>query len=246
MSQNAADSESPLTCSPECPQEEYVYDYQYAGSAGENISLSWRESHMTGRIVTGVRNIKVGRHLHHQRDTAHSPLLLWKSSLSSEMQLRVQTSASRSFEKFEYCPDLVLIDKIVISTPYLSGHDNDQIEEDVVVVDDAVERVLAPVENLPDYQEENNVISDYTDYTDYEEEQSNTVSDYAEYQDEQSNTFSDYADYEDAPSDDIGDGGVVGGVCPGGDLQTCVDVCPGQFGAKVFGLCVATCSRRCP
>ena len=32
MRQNAADSNSPLDCSPECPQEEYVYDYQYAGS----------------------------------------------------------------------------------------------------------------------------------------------------------------------------------------------------------------------
>merc|ERR1711915_255280 len=31
--QNAGDDNSPLTCSPECPQEEYVYDYQYAGSA---------------------------------------------------------------------------------------------------------------------------------------------------------------------------------------------------------------------
>ena len=37
VSQNAADSASPLSCSPECPQEEYVYEYQYAGSAGENI-----------------------------------------------------------------------------------------------------------------------------------------------------------------------------------------------------------------
>merc|ERR1719278_1848452 len=36
VSQNAADSASPLDCSPECPQEEYVYDYQYAGSAGHN------------------------------------------------------------------------------------------------------------------------------------------------------------------------------------------------------------------
>ena len=31
VSQNAADKKSPLDCSPECPQEEYVYDYQYAG-----------------------------------------------------------------------------------------------------------------------------------------------------------------------------------------------------------------------
>ena len=33
---------------------------------------------------------------------------------------------------------------------------------------------------------------------------------------------------------------------PGGDLQSCVDVCPGQFGAKVFGLCVGSCGKRCP
>eukprot|EP00090_Calanus_glacialis_P029195 TRINITY_DN4684_c0_g1_i5.p1 TRINITY_DN4684_c0_g1~~TRINITY_DN4684_c0_g1_i5.p1 ORF type:complete len:333 (-),score=124.62 TRINITY_DN4684_c0_g1_i5:40-1038(-) len=30
VSQNAADDNSPLDCTPECPQEEYVYDYQYA------------------------------------------------------------------------------------------------------------------------------------------------------------------------------------------------------------------------
>ena len=34
--------------------------------------------------------------------------------------------------------------------------------------------------------------------------------------------------------------------CPGGDLESCVDVCPGNFGARVFGLCVASCGRRCP
>ncbi len=28
VSQNAADEESPLNCVPECPQEEYEYDYQ--------------------------------------------------------------------------------------------------------------------------------------------------------------------------------------------------------------------------
>jgi len=148
VSQNAADSESPLSCSPECPQEEYVYDYQYAGSA---------------------------------------------------------------------------------------GHDNDHVEDDVVVVDDAVERVLAPVEDVPDYQEETNVISDYNDYADY-----------TNYEEEQTNTVSDYVDYSYDADDDVGEDVVVEGVCPGGDLQTCVDVCPGQFGAKVFGLCVATCGRRCP
>ena len=34
--------------------------------------------------------------------------------------------------------------------------------------------------------------------------------------------------------------------CNKDDLQTCVDVCPGQFGAKVYGACVLSCGRRCP
>merc|ERR1712066_301823 len=168
VSQNAADSESPLDCSPECPQEEYVYEYQYAGSA---------------------------------------------------------------------------------------GHDNN-IEDDVVVVDDAVERAVVPVVPVvplqpvpvPDYPEDTNYISDYEDYEEY-----NTVNDYTEYTDEAydydvESASGGYVD-GDVGADVGGEGrggGGGGGQCPGGDLQTCVDVCPGQFGARVFGLCVATCGRRCP
>ena len=51
------------------------------------------------------------------------------------------------------------------------------------------------------------------------------------------------------PEDALTDGEVSGGQnfeCPGGDLQTCVDVCPGQFGAAVFGACVLSCGNRCP
>ena len=33
--------------------------------------------------------------------------------------------------------------------------------------------------------------------------------------------------------------------CPGGDLVTCVDVCPG-FNKVAFGLCVTECGKRCP
>lgn len=177
VSQNAADSASPLSCSPECPQEEYVYDYQYAGSAGHN-----------------------------------------------------------------------------------------NVEDDVVVVDDAVESKVVPVDPIPapDYPEETNYISDYT--TDYQEYSDyNTAEEYSDHntveEDSEYNTVADY-DYTDQASDvavpggdgDVdgdaggGVGGVGGGgvVCPGGDLYTCIDVCPGQFGARVFGLCVATCGRRCP
>merc|ERR1712066_530074 len=124
VSQNAADSESPLDCSPECPQEEYVYEYQYAGSA---------------------------------------------------------------------------------------GHDNN-IEDDVVVADDAY-----------DYDVESASGGDVDGDGAYVE-----------------------GDVGADVGGEGGGGGGGGGQCPGGDLQTCVDVCPGQFGARVFGLCVATCGRRCP
>ena len=33
--------------------------------------------------------------------------------------------------------------------------------------------------------------------------------------------------------------------CPGGDLETCIDVCPG-FNKVAFGLCVTECGKRCP
>ena len=39
VSQNAGDDASPLSCSPECPQEEYVYDYAYADSASKGDFL---------------------------------------------------------------------------------------------------------------------------------------------------------------------------------------------------------------
>lgn len=32
--------------------------------------------------------------------------------------------------------------------------------------------------------------------------------------------------------------------CPGGDLETCIDVCPG-FNKVAFGLCVGECGQRC-
>lgn len=33
--------------------------------------------------------------------------------------------------------------------------------------------------------------------------------------------------------------------CPGGDLDTCIDVCPGTH-PKAFAICVAECGSRCP
>ena len=100
-----------------------------------------------------------------------------------------------------------------------------------------VEQKAEPAAALPEYVEydEPELDLDYEagdEYSVYAEEegdytvQDNTVQD---------NTVQD----EDSTA-------AVGGACPGGDLESCVDVCPGQYGARVFGLCVGSCGRRCP
>ena len=33
--------------------------------------------------------------------------------------------------------------------------------------------------------------------------------------------------------------------CVGGSLNSCVEGCPGKFGARVFGACVKSCNKRC-
>merc|ERR1712025_868883 len=122
--------------SPECPQEEYVYDYQYAGS-----------------------------------DTGHG-----------------NESANNNIE-----------DNII----------EDEYDYDVVDSNNEIEPVVLPPSNndyAPSEYDDNNVDAADEDYAEV-----------------------------------VGDN-----VCPGGDLETCVDVCPGQYGARVFGLCVASCGKRCP
>ena len=75
----------------------------------------------------------------------------------------------------------------------------------------------------------------------HEYEYDNTIADDAtlDYGDE----YSSFAEVEEAEDDEAV---TLSAQCPGGDLESCVDVCPGQFGAKVFGLCVASCGKRCP
>jgi hypothetical protein len=48
-----------------------------------------------------------------------------------------------------------------------------------------------------------------------------------------------------APEQDLPDDNDATAGCPGGDLVTCIDVCPG-FNKVAFGLCVTECGKRCP
>ena len=122
MSQNAADANSPLDCTPECPQEEYVYDYQYADSGQDDA----------------------------QRNQ------IADKELPRRQEIVPQQSFQRNF----------------------------------------------------DYRQQQPQAQDNTNYS---------VNQHGQEEE-----------------------------CPGGDLETCVDVCPGEFGARVFGFCVQTCGKRCP
>jgi len=145
VSQNAADDSSPLVCTPECPQEEYVYDYQYADS---------------GHDDTGM-----------------------ETNLIEEVQ--------------------------DVST--------NQIEDE-----------------LPRSQQ---TVQENYDYTDYQQEWEESVGEEQQFdvEEEQNGGFVQEQNDEEQIQQ-----------CPGGDLESCVDVCPGEFGAKVFGFCVGSCGQRCP
>ena len=130
MSQNAGDANSPLDCTPECPQEEYVYDYQYADSGHDDAQIDKAQD---------ISNNKI---------------------MDREVPRRQEIIPQQLFKgKF----------------------DN-----------------------------------------------------------------SDYQQQPQAQDNQKGQEAVGEQACPGGDLEACVDVCPGEFGARVFGFCVQTCGRRCP
>jgi len=144
VSQNAADDNSELDCNPECPQEEYVYDYSYADS-------------------------------HKSDDNA-------AVSVAQEEEPRHASVSSQAVQTVEY--------------------------DDYVVED-----------NDYTYEQEKESISPPDDYTVEDDNQN-------------------INDKDPAVSSDV--------TCPGGDLQTCVDICPGQYGPRVFGACVTSCATRCP
>jgi len=160
VSQNAADDKSPLDCTPECPQEEYVYDYQYAGS-------------------------------------------------------------------------------------HLADNTDDDLEVDSVDVDVHQEKNSFQ----EDYENNNIIIEDYQvspDNSGFRDE-GNSNSDVVTFQEESIPALPEVPTFQ--PQDQSGI--VVGEVdslsqCPGGDLEQCVDVCPGEYGPRVFGACVSSCGRRCP
>jgi len=145
VSQNAADDNSPLDCTPECPQEEYVYDYQYADSGQDATGIETNQIEEVGDISTN------------------------------------------------------------------------QIEED----------------ELPRSQQ---TVPENYDYTDYQQEWENSVGENQEFEVEEKQSGGFVQEQSDEQVQ----------LCPGGDLEACVDVCPGEFGAKVFGFCVGSCGQRCP
>jgi len=155
--QNAGDEASPLDCDPECPQEEYVYDYAYADSDSSH-------SAQDNEIAQPLPSKPVVK--------AAPPVAKTQSNPTSEYQYDAEE------EDYQY--------------PEYPADEDYQYEE----------------AKAPEAPHEGFVVED--------------------------------------SSSGSGDSPSEGFVCPGGNLQTCVDICPGQFGANVFGACVLSCGRRCP
>ena len=125
-------------------------------------------------------------------------------------------------------------------TPGIAGHggglEDNVIEDDFEYDSVAVEQKAEPAAAVPEYAEYDEAELDL-DY-----EAGDEYSTYAE--EEEDYTVQDNA--VSAADNDEDSTAAVGGACPGGDLESCVDVCPGQYGARVFGLCVGSCGRRGP
>jgi len=162
VSQNAGDDASPLSCSPECPQEEYVYDYAYADSASKG----------------------------HGSDHSSAGSSVENNVIEDDFDYEVTDTRSDSAYDAEILPDLMEL----------------------------------PETHEYEYDTSDNTIAD------------GPTLDYGD----------EYSSFAEVEEDNADDDVTSGDQCPGGDLESCVDVCPGQFGAKVFGLCVASCGKRCP
>merc|ERR1712127_262867 len=161
--QNAGDSSSPLDCDPECPQEEYVYDYAYADSASDHGPQDNQIQHLGPEKAAAV-----------------------KSGAPSPRTEYVEYEDEYPGEEEEY--------------QYPGEEEEDQ---------------------YPAYTDTQELEGDYQVVEDYPEED---------------------APHEGFVVEEAEEAGVSEDFsCPGGDLQTCVDVCPGQYGANVFGACVLSC-----
>lgn len=158
---------------------------------------------------------------------------------------------TQSVLRYKYLPSSITLslsqEEYVYDYQYAdSGHNQDKLEDNLIE-DDFEDDILPPVNNpVYDYPEEETVYED-VDNTVEDIEYTVESEDYAEYSNDVSvNENEDYSYDVDYTDEDINAVEEVNSACPGGDLESCVDVCPGQYGAKVFGLCVGSCGRRCP
>merc|ERR1711935_285288 len=227
--QNAADEASELTCVPDCPQEEYVYDYQYSDNGGD------KGGHSKPKPAP--------------KPAAPKPKPTPPQATAAPKPLGPPTYIDDSYGSTNY-------DEY---DEYDQG--NDQYDQETVLFNDYDYEVNSDDQTQQqqgetDYAyEEEPVVDVVVDY-EYPEQASD---DYAQVDTLPSDKYSDYEyDYEEpaivtvpepapaptaapapAPAEDKATQG-----CPGGDLETCIDVCPG-FNKVAFGLCVAECGKRC-
>merc|ERR1740128_1600756 len=237
VTQNAADDKSPLDCTPECPQEEYVYDYQYAGSdhASQDQDVVDVEAPAPVPALPAPNPVRNQIQEDYQDDDYFNDKIVIE-----DYQVNSDTGASAGGD---------------FDSDYNSGNEDPY---DTSYDDSSYD---TSQDTSYDNSYDNNYDDPQSQDTNYDDSKSQDTN----YDDSQSHD-SNYDDSHDESYDsyDGGDNVVFekenaieslpspsqdatgGGQCPGGELVACVDICPGHFGPRVFGACVSSCGRRCP
>merc|ERR1711935_926034 len=296
VTQNAADEASELTCVPDCPQEEYVYDYQYSDNGGDKGGHSKpkpapkpaapKPKPTPPQATAAPKPLGPPTHIDDSygssnydeydeydqgNDQYDQETVLFNDydyEVNSDDQTQQQQDSSTA--KPEKSP-LSETEFFVVPQPlFPHPHPHHPHHPGFFAPPpfphpppffppffNITQSPSVPSTGETDYAyEEEPVVDVVVDY-EYPEQASD---DYAQVDTLPSDKYSDYEyDYEEpaivtvpepapaptaapvpAPAEDKATQG-----CPGGDLETCIDVCPG-FNKVAFGLCVAECGKRCP
>jgi len=238
ITQNAADEESPLTCTPECPQEDYEYSYEYADSdhGSKDKPDDKPKPPPTNNAQEGPKKIN-GR-----------PTEEYSEEYSDEYN--DEEYYDEDYEDENYGTDY---EDDNYGSENDGNHDNSEAATD---------------DNDYEYedQEDANEVSEIDEYIDSREgesvdtpivppEETDTESCPGGDRDICMSVCPDDPSVSDLCKDEcnercpsneaLEEESLDNQSCPGGDLDSCIDVCPG-FNKVAFGLCVAECGERCP
>ncbi len=239
VSQSSADDSSPLTCSPECPQSKAGedYDYEYYGSHDadlEALKEEYEERKRNRNSQNPNRNPQNSNR--NQQGSKRNPQGFnngnqQNSNRSQQNSNRNQQSSNRSQQNSNRSQQN--------SNRNQQGFNNKWEQQQTSNANDNRPKQTF---NSNKNRDDPYSVSNIRDEADIDVE-SVDVPLLGEYVDE---SFDSRNDPRQTSSFDFDDLEVPSTAeCPGGNLDDCIDACPG-FHAKAFSICVGQCGNRCP